>query len=100
MLLAKILKRLTAMSLRVKAIISGIVIESVLLLLMFSGIEFGDSCKPGGFGLVLIMLHYPALILGPYLPQWLTIFFAAAFGITAWSAVVYVLLRLLQLQRK
>ena len=88
------------MSLRVKAIISGIVIEGILLGLMFSGIEFGDSCKPGGFGLVLIMLHYPALILGPFLPQWLTIFFAAAFGITLWSVVAYVLLRLLQLRSK
>ena len=88
------------MNLRVKAIISGIVIEGMLLVLMFSGLEFGDSCKPSGFGLVLIMLHYPALILGPYLPQWLTILFAAVFGITVWSAVVYILLRLLQLRRK
>jgi len=77
-----------------KAIIAGIVIESVLLALMFSGIEFGNSCKPGGFGLVLIMLHYPALVLGSYLPPWLTILIAAAFGIAVWTGVVYALLRL------
>ncbi len=88
------------MSLRVKAIISGIVIEGILLALLFSWVAFGDYCKPEGFGLVFIMLHYPALILGPHLPQWLTILLAAAFGITAWSAVVYVLLRILQLVRK
>jgi FtsH-binding integral membrane protein len=82
------------MSLRVKAIICGIVIESVLLGLIFSGIEFGDSCKPGGFGLVLIYLHYPALILGPHLPEWLTILIATGFGIAAWSVVAYALLRL------
>ena len=88
------------MSLRGKAIISGIVIESILLGLMFSGIEFGDSCKPGGLGLMLIMLHYPALILGHHLPEWLTILLATGFGITAWSVVAYVLLHLPRLFRK
>lgn len=88
------------MSLRTKAVICGIVIESVLLGLMFSGIEFGDSCKPGGFGLVLIMLHYPALILGPHLPEWLTILLAIGFGVTVWSVVAYTLLRLPKFFRK
>ena len=82
-----------------KAFISGIVIEGVLLVFMFSGLVDG-SCKPEGFALALIMLHYPVLILNSHLPQWLTILLAAAFGITVWSAVVYVLLRLLQLGRK
>lgn len=83
-----------------KAFISGIVIEGLLLGLMFSGIEFGHSCKPGGFGLVLITLHYPALVLGPYLPTWLTILIAAALGVAVWTVVVYALLRLLRFCRK
>lgn len=88
------------MSLWSKALIAGIAIEGVLLALMFSGIAFGGSCKPEGFGLVLIMLHYPALVLGPHLPQWLTILIAAAFGVAVWTVVAYALLRLLRLGRK
>ena len=88
------------MNLRVKAIISGIVIEGMLLVLTFSGIEFGHSCKPGGFGLVLIMLHYPALILEPYLPPFVPFLVAVALSVVVWSFVAYVLIRLLRLRRK
>ncbi|MDI1315071.1 hypothetical protein [Prosthecobacter sp.] len=79
-----------------KAIISGVVIEGILLALMFSGVAEGGSCKPEGFGLSLIMLHYPAIILQPYLPPLFPFLIAVALCVVAWSAVVYVLLRLVQ----
>lgn len=88
------------MSLREKAINSGILIEGALLALMFSGIADGGSCKPEGFGLGLIMLHYPALALEPYLLPPFPFLVSVALCMTAWSATVYVLLRLLQLLKK
>ena len=85
------------MSLRMKAIISGIVIESVLLALMFSGIADGGSCKPEGFGLMLIMLHYPALILEPYLPPLVVLPVVAIVCAAGWSLVAFLFLRMLRL---
>ncbi len=88
------------MTLRMKAFISGIVIEGILFALIFSGVDFYDPHEPGGITLALIVLHYPALIWGHRLPEWLSILSTAVCGIIAWSVIIYVILWVIRLGRK
>lgn len=88
------------MTLRMKAFISGVVIEGILFALIFSGMEVYNPYKPGRFDLVFTLLHYPALVWGPQSPEWLAILLTAACGVIAWGVIIYAILWLIRLGRK
>jgi hypothetical protein len=76
----------------VKAIISGIVIELILLWLLFT-IPWG-SCEPAGLSWMLHLLHYPVMFLDR-LPIWIGLPAAFVICSTIWSIVIYALIRIL-----
>jgi hypothetical protein len=77
----------------IKAIIIGTAIEVLLLAIMF-GVPW-DSCKPEGFGLVLILLQYPVVLMEGRFPAWLSLGAAFVLCSLTWSLAAYVLLLLL-----
>ncbi len=84
------------MSLRVKAIISGIVIEAVLLVLIVDGIVPTAPLKPSGSHWVAFFQHSPMFFNSPILPYWGGVFVGFALYSLSWSILVYGLLRLVK----
>ena len=75
-----------------RALIIGTAVEVLLLALLIGAPS--DSCKPEGFKLVLILLHYPALLIDERWPNWLAIIITFVLCSLFWSAMAYAFLRL------
>lgn len=80
------------MNLWTRALIIGTAVETLLLALLI-GAPWG-SCKPEGFKLLLILLHYPALLIDGRWPNWLAIVITFVLCSLFWSVVAYAFLRL------
>ena len=80
------------MNLWTRALIIGTAVETLLLALLI--VAPSDSCKPEGFKLVLILLHYPALLIDGRWPNWIAIVITFVLCSLFWSAMAYAFLRL------
>lgn len=80
------------MNLWTRALIIGTAVEALLLALLIGAPS--DSCKPEGFKLLLILLHYPALLIDGRWPNWIAIIITFVLCSLFWTLMAYAFLRL------
>jgi len=80
------------MNLWTRALIIGTAVETLLPALLIGALW--GSCKPEGFELVLILLHYPALLIDGRWPNWIAIVITFVLCSLFWSVMAYAFLRL------
>ena len=73
-----------------RALIIGTAMEALLFALLIGAPS--DSCKPEGFKLVLILLHYPALLVDGRWLNWIAIAMTFVLCSLFWSAMAFAFL--------